>query len=234
MLTSALGCLGAALSMSLPWPQVYRSVARGRTTGLSASACWLGVALPIGWITYGLLISDRIQVVSNSVTGGAGAAVLAALLVSRMDLRGGRKLLLSAAGAAGVLVAALLCALAAALPQVNGPQAAHLLGVVLAGTSIAGAVPQPLALLRDRTQDLSGLSPLRWRLALGATAAWMSYGLLTGQAAVWLSASVGLLAAAIVCTILGLRAAPAAVRVRTGGTRRAGTPSMVVRMPAMA
>lgn len=234
MLTSALGCLGAALSMSLPWPQVYRSVARGRTNGLSASACWLGVALPLGWITYGLLIGDRIQVVSNSVTGGAGATVLAALLVSRMDLRGGRKLLLSAAGAAGVLVAAALSAAAAALPQVDGAQAAHLLGAVLAGTSILGAIPQPLSLLRDRTQDLSGLSPMRWRLGAAACAAWTSYGLLTGQAAVWVSAVVGLTAALIVCAALVRRTAGTPVAARAAARVRASAdvPAMVMRMPA--
>ena len=77
MFASALGCLGAALSMTLPWPQVWRSVAHRRTTGLSASACWLGVALPIGWITYGLLRGDRIQVVTNSVTGSAAAVARA-------------------------------------------------------------------------------------------------------------------------------------------------------------
>ena len=176
MLASALGCLGAALSMSPLWPQVWRSCVRRRTTGLSATACWLGVALPIGWITYGLLIGDRLQVVTNSVTGGAGVAVLVALLLARMDLRTGRKLLVTAAGAAGVLIAAALSAGAAALPRFEGPEAARTLGAVLAVTSILAAVPQPLSLLRDRAQDLSGLSPLRWRLGAGACASWCGYG----------------------------------------------------------
>src|SRR5690242_14638150 len=105
MLTHSLGLLGATLSMTLPWPQVWRSVARRRTTGLSATACWLGVAMPIGWITYGLLIGDRLQVVTNSVTGGAGIAVLLAVLITRGELRG-RKLVLSAAAGAGVVTAA--------------------------------------------------------------------------------------------------------------------------------
>jgi uncharacterized protein with PQ loop repeat len=149
MLASALGCLGAALSMTLPLPQVWRSCARRRTTGLSATACWLGVALPIGWITYGLLIGDRLQVVTNSVTGGAGVAVLAALLRERSDLRTGRTFLVTAAGAAGVLMSAVLSAGAAALPRFDGPDAARALGVVLAVASVLAAVPQPLSLLRD-------------------------------------------------------------------------------------
>jgi uncharacterized protein with PQ loop repeat len=183
MLASALGCLGAAFSMSLPWPQVWRSCVHRRTTGLSATACWLGVALPIGWITYGLLIDDPLQVITNSVTGGAGAAILAAVLLSRVDLRTGRTLLVTAAGAAGVLAVAAVSAAAAALPGYDGRQVAGALGAALAVTSILSVVPQPLALLRDRTQDLSGLSPLRWRLGAAACASWLGYGVVTGQAA---------------------------------------------------
>jgi uncharacterized protein with PQ loop repeat len=206
MLASALGVLGATLSMTLPWPQVWRSVARRRTTGLSATACWLGVAMPIGWITYGLLIGDRLQVVTNSVTGGAGVAILVALLLTRGELRG-RKLMLSAAGGAGVVAAAALSAASAALADLDGPAAAHALGAVLAVSAILSAVPQPLSLLRDRTQDLSGLSPARWKLGAGACACWFAYGLSTQQAAVWLSAAAGLAAALIVCSILR-RSAP--------------------------
>ena len=212
MLASALGCLGAALSMSLPWPQVWRSCARRRTTGLSATACWLGVAMPIGWITYGLLIDDRLQVVTNSVTGGAGVAILVALLLAETDLRTGRKLLITAAGAAGVLAAAGLSVAAAALPELDGPAAARGLGVVLALASVLSAIPQPLSLLRDRAQDLSGLSPLRWRLGAGACASWCSYGLVTGQTAVWLSAAVGLVGALIVCVVLVLPVPAASAR----------------------
>jgi uncharacterized protein with PQ loop repeat len=230
MLASALGCLGAAFSMTLPWPQVWRSVARRRTTGLSATACWLGVAMPIGWITYGLLIGDRLQVITNSVTAGAGAAVLAALLMTRLDLRTGRTLLVTAAGAAGVLAAAALSAAAAARPDLDGTEAAGGLGAVLAVASILSAIPQPLSLLRDRAQDLSGLSPLRWRLAAAACASWCSYGLVTGQPAVWLSASVGLASALIVCVLL------ARVRPASRGVARVRPTAEVatMRMPAAA
>ena len=227
MLASALGCLGAALSMSLSWPQVWRSCVRRRTTGLSATACWLGVAMPIGWITYGLLIGDRLQVLTNSVTGGTGVAVLVALLLARMDLRSGRKLLVTAAGAAGVLAAAGLSAAAAALPGLDAREAAGALGAVLAVTSVLSAIPQPVSLLRDRAQDLSGLSPLRWRLAAGACASWLSYGVVTGQPAVWLSASVGLVSALIICVVLVLPA-PAAVAVATPPAAPAPVPAPVV------
>jgi uncharacterized protein with PQ loop repeat len=205
MLIHALGCLGAALSMSLSGPQVVKSCVRRRTNGLSATACTLGVAMPLGWITYGLLSGERIQIVTNCVTGTMGLAILIALLVTQPAMRSGRALRISLGSAAGVVSAALISGLAAALPGVRGADVAPLLGLVLAGVSFLSAVPQPLALLRDRTQDLSGLSPLRWRLGAGACASWSMYGLGTGQPAVCSSASVGLLSAAIVCTVLHLR-----------------------------
>jgi uncharacterized protein with PQ loop repeat len=228
MLSSALGCLGATLSMTLPWPQVWRSCIGRRTTGLSAAACWLGVAMPVGWITYGLLIGDRLQVVSNSVTGLAGFAVLAALLVTQPSLRSRRVLATSAAGAIVVLTAA------GAAASFGGPSAASVLGGVLAVTAILAAIPQPLSLLRDRTQDLSGLSPLRWRLAAGACASWFAYGLATAQPGVWLSASAGLASALIVCVTMSLRrsaaappvgVAPAAAPARASGLVPARAPA---------
>jgi uncharacterized protein with PQ loop repeat len=208
MLTHALGVLGAALSMSLSWPQVIKSCVQKRTHGLSPTSCTLGVALPLGWITYGLLGGQRIQVVTNVVTGTAGLAILTALLITQPGMRSLRALRLSAASAAAVLTAVLLSGAAAALPGVRGDQVAPLLGLILAGVSFVSAIPQPLSLLRDRAQDLSGLSPLRWRLGAGACSSWLLYGLATGQPPVAASASVGLISAATVCTILFLRRDP--------------------------
>jgi uncharacterized protein with PQ loop repeat len=205
MLTHALGCLGAALSMSLSWPQVYKSCVQRRTVGLSPTATALGVAMPIGWITYGLLSGERIQVVTNVVTGSTGLAIMTALLLTQPALRSVRALRSSAGAAAGLLTMVLLSGLVAALPAVRGEQVAPVLGIILAVVSALSAVPQPLALLRDRTQDLSGLSPLRWKLGAGAASSWLLYGLGTGQAGVTVSASVGLISASIVCTILFLR-----------------------------
>src|SRR3954447_4794963 len=118
MLTHALGCLGAALSMSLSWPQVVKSCVQRRTTGLSGTASALGVAMPIGWITYGLLSGEHLQIVTNVVTGTAGLAIMVALLATRPAMRSGRALRSSAAAAALVFAPVLLSGLAAALPGV--------------------------------------------------------------------------------------------------------------------
>ncbi|MEU4219954.1 SemiSWEET transporter [Actinoplanes sp. NPDC026623] len=212
--TVVLGWLGAALSMALPWPQVWRSVAKGRTSGLCAVACWQGTAMPIGWITYGLLTGETVQVVTNTVTGLAGLSILVAVLIKQGELRTRRRLLTGAAGAAGVLCAAAICAVATATTDFEPTRLSAFLGSVLAVAATLAAVPQPLSLLRNRTQDLAGLSPLRWRLTAAACSCWCAYGLVSGQVAVWLSASVGLTAALIVCWVLmgaGRNRAPHAV-----------------------
>ncbi|WP_305783599.1 SemiSWEET transporter [Symbioplanes lichenis] len=219
-----LGWFGAALSIALPWPQVWRSCVKGRTTGLSVAACWMGVAMPAAWITYGLLTGETVQVVTNVVTGSASLGVLTAVMVKNRS----RRTLRSAAGAAAIFTAAGASAAVAGLTPVTGTQAAAVLGTILAVASLISAVPQPLSLLRDRTQDMSGLSPLRWRLAAAACGSWMTYGLFTGQPAVWASAMVGLTSALIVCTVL---------LAATRTTRRTAAPAVVpargvVRMPA--
>ncbi len=208
MSAHAFGFLGAALSMSIAWPQVFLSCVRRRTGGLSPAACLLSVAMPAGWLTYGLLISDRIQVVANSLNLLAGVAVLIALLATQPRLRSIRALR-GAAGMAGtVLFAICTAAGSAALPGVPAHRAGTLLGAVLAVSSFLSALPQPLALLRNRAQDVSGVSPLRFRLAAAASGSWLVYGLGTAQPAVWASALVGVSSALTVCLVLASRRAP--------------------------
>ncbi|GIF05991.1 SemiSWEET transporter [Actinoplanes siamensis] len=209
MSAHAFGFLGAALSMFIAWPQVFLSCVRRRTGGLSPAACLFAVTMPAGWLTYGLLIGDRIQVFSNLLNLVSGLAVLLALLITRPRLRSVRALR-GAAGITGTVLFAICVATASAvLPQVTATRAAALLGTVLAVSSFLSAVPQPLALLRNRTQDMSGLSPMRFRLAAAANGSWLVYGLGAGQPAVWASALVGLGSALVVCAVLATRRGPA-------------------------
>ena len=117
---AALGFLAAAVSISVTWPQVWRSCRHGRTLGLSPTASWLGVALNVCWLTFGLLIGDPAQVLTHSFVGMGNGAVLAALLISQPHLRSRRALLRTASGALGLsaLAAASVAATAAvsALP----------------------------------------------------------------------------------------------------------------------
>jgi uncharacterized protein with PQ loop repeat len=205
MLIHVFGLLGATLSMSIAWPQVYRSCVRRRTNGLSTTACMLSVAMPLGWVTYGSLIGDPFQILTNTVSASTGLAILIALLATRPAARAVRPLLAGSSAAAGVLTVVLGAAASAALPRVTAPQAATMLGTALAAMSFVSAMPQPLALLRDRRQDLSGVSPLRWTLAASACGSWLAYGVGVGQPAVWASALVGLTSSLTVCAVLFAR-----------------------------
>ena len=204
---AALGFLAAALSIALIWPQVWLSCRQGRTLGLSPTTSWLGVALNLSWLTFGLLIGDPAQIVTNSVVGTGNTAVLAALLVSQPHLRDKRMVLRTAAGA-GVLATLAVASLASV--TVLGAERAAVaaaFGSVISLVGALAALPQLLSILFDRTQDLSGMSPARWYLGAGAAASWTTYGWLNHQPNVWLGAGFGLVCAVVTCAVLRSRRA---------------------------
>ncbi len=221
---AALGVLASTLSIALVWPQVWLSCRHRRTGGMSPTGTWLAVALNLCWLTFGLLTGDPAQIVTNAVVGAANTALLLALLVTQPQLRSRRILLRTALAAVALAALAVGCAAAVAVLGAAPDAAAALLGPVACLTGAAAALPQPLGLLRDRTQDLSGLSPARWVLGAGSSASWMLYGLLLGEPAVWLSAGVGLGCAVVVCSVLRSRPAPAGREVPTAPGRPAPSP----------
>jgi uncharacterized protein with PQ loop repeat len=203
---AALGFLAAAVSISVVWPQVWRSCRHGRTLGLSPTSSWLNVGLNLCWLTFGLLTGDPAQILTHVAVGAGNTAVLAAQLLTQPHLRSPRTLMRTAAGAAGLAVLAVgslgAVVLLGAVPAV----VAGTLGAVIGLIGAAGALVQPLGLLMDRGQDLSGLSPTRWRLGAGSCTLWTTYGLLIAQPTVWLSAGFGLGCALVMCTLLRPRA----------------------------
>jgi uncharacterized protein with PQ loop repeat len=208
---AALGFLAAALSIALIWPQVWLSCRHGRTLGLSPTTSWLGVALNLSWLTFGLLIGDPAQIVTNAVVGAGNAAVLAALLLSQPHLREKAMILRSAAGAA-VLAALAAGSLTSVTLGADPALVAAAFGSVISLVGALAALPQLLSILFDRSQDLSGMSPARWYLGAGSCASWTAYGWLLGQPTVWLSAGFGLVCAVATCAVLWTRGtAPRAV-----------------------
>jgi uncharacterized protein with PQ loop repeat len=203
---AALGFLAAALSIALIWPQVWLSCRHGRTLGLSPTTSWLGVALNLSWLTFGLLIGDTAQIVTNAVVGAGNAAVLAALLLSQPHLREKAMILRSAAGAA-VLAALAAGSLTSVTLGADPALVAAAFGSVISLVGALAALPQLLSILFDRTQDLSGMSPARWYLGAGSCAAWTTYGWLNDQPNVWLGAGFGLVCAVITCAVLRSRRA---------------------------
>lgn len=202
---AVLGVLASTLSIAVIWPQVWLSCRHRRTRGLSPTGTWLAVALNLCWLVFGLLVGDPAQVVTNAVVGAGNTAVLAALLLTQPRLRARRVLLRAALGAAGL---AALAAGAGPAVLLGAPPAAvaTALGSVAALVGAAGALPQPLGLLRDRTQDVSGLSPARWWLGAASCATWTGYGVSAGQPLPALAAAVGLACALVTCAVLARRA----------------------------
>ena len=226
-MTAALGVLASLLSIALVWPQVWLSCRHRRTVGMSPTSTWLAVALNFCWLCFGLLTGDAVQIVSNTVVGAANTLLLLALLLTQPRLRARQVLLRTASGAVCLVAFAGggLCAVVAL--RADPAAIAAPLGTVASLMSACAAVPQPLSLLRDRTQDLSGLSPARWVLGAGASAAWTGYGWLLGQPSVWLSSAVGLGSALLVCAVLRTRrtGAVAPVGRLLGRTAGSGYPA---------
>jgi uncharacterized protein with PQ loop repeat len=210
---AVLGFLAAAVSISVVWPQVWLSCRHGRTLGLSPTSSWLNVALNLCWLTFGLLTGDPAQILTHVVVGAGNTAVLAALLLSQPHLRSPRMLIRNAVGGAGLAALAAGSLGAVALLGAAPAVVAATLGTVIGLVGAAGALVQPLGLLMDRDQDLSGLSPARWRLGAGSCALWTSYGLLIAQPMVWLSAGFGLCCAVVMCVLLRPRRSAQTVSV---------------------
>lgn len=210
---AVLGCLAASLSIAVVWPQVWRSCRHRRTLGLSPTSAWLAVGLNLCWLTFGALTGDPAQMVTNAVVGTGNAAVLVALLLTQPHLRTRRMLPRTSAGAVFLVASAGASVLAVVVLGARPAAVAATLSAMNALVGSINALPQPLRLLRDRAQDLSGLSVARWRLGAGACASWTSYGWLGHQPAVWLGAGFGTTCAVLMCVLLRTRTAqPAASR----------------------
>lgn len=217
-MSAVLGVLASTFSIALVWPQVWLSCRHRRTRGLSPTSAWLAVALNLCWLVFGLLTGDLAQTLTNAVVGAANTAVLGALLLTQPELRTRAALLRTASGAA--CLAALAAGSVGAVVLLDAVPAAvgAPLAAVASVVGAAAALPQPVSLLRDRSQDLSGLSPARWHLGAASCASWAGYGWLVGQPAVALSAGFGLLCALVVCSVLRSRV-PGAPVVPIGGRR---------------
>jgi uncharacterized protein with PQ loop repeat len=210
---AVLGFLAAALSIAVIWPQVWLSCRQGRTLGLSPTSSWLSVALNLCWWSFGLLTGDAAQILTHVVVGAGNTAVLAALLLAQPRLRAPRMLIRTAAGAAGLAALALASLGSVEFLGADPAVAAATLGSIIGLVGAAAALLQPLRLVLDPAQDLSGLSSTRWQLSAGSCAVWSTYGLLIAQPMVWLSAGFGLGCAVVMCALLRSRRAVQPVRV---------------------
>src|SRR3954453_12118913 len=147
-MTAALGFLAAPPSPAMVWPRVWPSSRHRRARGLSPTTGWLGVALNLCWLTFGLLTGDPAQIITNAVVGVGNTAVLTAMLITQPHLRSRRTLLRTSACSA-VLTALAAGSLGAVAVLHAAPAAvAAPLGAVASLVGVAAALSQSLSLLR--------------------------------------------------------------------------------------
>lgn len=154
MLVTLLGLVASGVFLVRLLPQPIRLARSGVAAGVSPSAALNAVTSAMAWLAYGLLQHDPvIWVVSAFALVPCTWQV--ALLRSRID----RDDLASAGGFAAAMVLA---------------GATGWLGLGLAASVLITAGPQVrMALVED---DLSGIAPATWRVALVDAATWGAYG----------------------------------------------------------
>ncbi len=192
---TACGVVAGGIGVSTSWPQAWRLWVGRRHAGLALSTNLMSVLYGIGWLMYGVFRHSTVQVLA-SVAGLVGAtAVLAGHLVrARIGPRGWLP-----GFALGLVVIAGACA---------GGRAT--LGIAASVATIAGVVPQVLALVADSGRgDAAGVSRSRWALAVACNLLWVGYGAIVGDRLIVVnSLIIAALAGSIV--FLATRALPAA------------------------
>lgn len=159
MLVTALGLLASGVFLIRLLPQPIRLARSGVAAGVSPLAAINAVTSAVAWMAYGFAQHDPvIWVVSViALVPGVWQVALLRSRVSRRDLALG-----------SLFVVALVAAAAAGV-----------FGLALAGSVLVTAGPQVRqALVED---DLSGIAPGTWWVALADAATWGAYGLAVGD-----------------------------------------------------
>jgi uncharacterized protein with PQ loop repeat len=177
VLAAVLAVVASAVFVARLLPQPLRLWRTGVDEGVSPMAAYNSVLSAVGWLVYGLAESlPAVWVVS--LVALVPGCWQAALLVRRTRA-------VDVAGAA--LFAAVIAAAAVA----------GFLAPVLAVGVLVTAGPQVVEALR--CQDLSGLAPATWWIAIGDAALWGLYGASLGDAAL-----VGYWAVLTACAVVVL------------------------------
>lgn len=157
----ALAIVASVVFLVRLLPQPVRLARRGVAVGVSALAALNAVISALAWMAYGL--QADLPVVWGVSVLALGPSVWQAWLLRR-DLD--RRDLLGATLFVGALLAA---------------AALDLLGVALGGTVLVTTGPQVARAVRS--DDLAGLAPATWWVAIVDAATWGAYGWAIGDAA---------------------------------------------------
>lgn len=157
----ALAIVASVVFLVRLLPQPLRLARHGVAEGVSALAALNAVISALAWVAYGL--QAQLPVVWGVSVLALVPGVWQATLLRRAL---GRRELVGAAGfVAAILVAAAL----------------GLLGAALAATVLVTTGPQVVRALRS--DDLSGVAPATWWVAIADAATWGAYGWAVGDAA---------------------------------------------------
>jgi uncharacterized protein with PQ loop repeat len=171
-LGTMLGYMGAALGVSMVIPQVVRTLANRKLTGVSALS-WAMLAFACtGWMLYGLKAHEMVQVPGNVLlVSGAVAVVL--LVPARMPIPA--RVLSLAAGLstyvwfASVVPAAITVSVAIAI-------------------GLSSSIPQVLQSLRRSAHARSAVSLSTWWMRVASQACWLAFALIVHEWVVLVSA----------------------------------------------
>ena len=173
---SAVGMTAATIGISCSTPQVWRLWRSPDAEGVSHASAVLGVLAVSSWLSYGLSLVDWAQIVAN-IPGLVGALAILTLVVVRSGATF-RPTVVAAAAWSVVLLAAF---------RIGGPEA---LGV--SATTVTLVARGPQVWTAYRSTSLAALSPLSFALTVVSASLWVTYGLGTGEAPVFTSATAGL------------------------------------------
>lgn len=190
---TACGLIAGGVGVCTSWPQVWRLWFGRQHAGLALSTNLMGVLYGVAWLLYGVLCHSTVQVLTSAIGLVGAAAVLAGHVVrARIGPR---------AWVPGFLIG--LVVIAGACAPGRGT-----LGVAASVATIAGVVPQLLALITDSgRRDAAGVSRARWGLAVACNALWAGYGAIVGDRLIVVnSLIIAALAGSIV--VLATRAQP--------------------------
>lgn len=158
MLEQVVTALAVLLALTHPVPQIVRVLRTRSVAGVSGPTTWIGFAVNVAWVTYGIARG----LASVAVLSGAyvvGYAVVGALLLKGGNRRGIAWALVAAAAMAGLAVGGGWAFLGTVLALAVLPQ--HLPQVVEAWTS----------------QDLTGLSPGTYIVGVLDGLVWGGFGM---------------------------------------------------------
>ncbi len=162
MLDQVVTACAVVVALAHPVPQIVRVLRTRSVAGVSGSTTWLGLAINLAWVSYGVA-RGLVPVAVLSTAYVLGYGVVGALLVARGNRRGIGTGALAGVGLAGLVV-------------VGGWTA---LGTVLALAVLPQFLPQVVEAWR--ADDLTGLAPGTYLIAVLDGIVWGGFGVVAGD-----------------------------------------------------